>query len=331
MKFSPSNFYIGIVDLFAILLPGAMVSLIIYHTDWLGIKSWLVFPEENNAFYVSFLFLLAAYLVGHIVSQISAYLDKWVYDKLNGKLVYHEEKHLRNLELVKTIRKEVYQDYTEGNHLSNFEWSVNKLLKELPEVVDEIERYMADSKFFRSLVLIFPLLAIILWSQSKSSLGWLCLAIAAFSAIRYFHKKRKATETSYKGVIFLEQLNQRKGSLAERGKTEPTTKLRSFRSDNNPNFKTRESQIKYLSTGLSGKVSHIEIPAKAQWATVLSNTDNEIWCCLEGRGMMTFPEMGNTPKTVLVQHASVPMPKGKKVEINNDGNMPLILVSISLT
>jgi len=298
--------------------------------DWLGIKSWLVFPQENIEFYASFLFLLAAYLVGHIVSQISAYLDKWVYDKLNGTLVYNEEKHRRNVELVKTIRKEVYQDYTESKYLNNFEWSVNKLLKDLPEVIAEIERYTADSKFFRSLILIFPLLAAILWNQNKILFMWVCVALAAFSAIRYFHKRRKATETAYKGVIFLEQLNQRKGSLAENDNAETTTEVRKFRSYNNPNFKSRESQIKFLQTGFSGKVSHIEIPAKSQWATVLSNTDNLVWCCLEGRGMITLPEVGSSANTVLVQHASVPMPKGKKVEINNDGDSSLMLVSISL-
>jgi mannose-6-phosphate isomerase-like protein (cupin superfamily) len=330
MKFSPSNFYIGLIDLFAILLPGAIVSLIIYHTDWLGIKSWLVFPQENNEFYVSFLFLLAAYLVGHIVSQVSAYLDKWVYDKLNGTLVFKEEKHRRNVEQVKTIRQEVYQDYTEGKHLNNFEWSVNKLLKELPEVVAEIERYTADSKFFRSLLLIFPLLTGILWSQSKWQLGWLCLGLTVFSAIRYFHKRRKATETAYKGVIFLELMNQKKGDFREIDKPVPTIAPKSFRSNDNPNFKAREGQIKFLQTGFSGQVSHIEIPPKAQWTTIIPTTENEVWCCLEGRGVMAFPETDNTSKTVLVSNASVPMPKGKKVEINNDGDGPLMLVSISL-
>lgn len=328
MNFKPSNFYIGIIDLFAILLPGAIVSLIIYYMDWLGIKSWLIFPKDNNAFYTVFLFLLSAYLIGHIVSQLSSYLDKWVYGKMNGKWVYHKEKHRQNLESVKKIRREIYKDRSGTNHLNNFEWSKNKLLLELPPVIDEIDRYLADSKFFRSLILIFPLLAGVLWYQKQSLFGWICIALMAFSAVRYFHKKRKATETAYKGVVFLEKLHRGKAS-DQADEPEGENQLQ-YRRGDNPKFRIFKSQIEFLNSGFKGRISHIEIPSKRNWTTQTSTAENEVWCCLQGNGVMVFPEMNSFSKTIISPNASVLMPKSKRVEIKNDGLEPLMLVSISL-
>lgn len=329
MNFKPSNFYIGIIDLFAILLPGAIVSLIIYHTNWLGIKSWLVSQESYGSFYSSFLFLLSAYLLGHIISQLSAYIDKWVYDNLNGSLVYDSKKAKRNVTEVKRIRKDIYQDYSGTKHLNTFEWSKNKLLKEQPAILDDIERYIADSKFFRSLILIFPILAGVLFNNSQKTLGWICLGLMAFSVVRYFHKRRKATETAYKSVIFLDKLHGGKTFDTERG-GDTNNKDTYFRKNDNPNFKSHQSQIKFLQSGFNGKVSHIEIPAKGSWTTQTSLTDNEVWCCLQGRGMAYIPDNQNS-KTILIPDASFPVPKGKSIRIENNNDQSLMIVAIGVS
>ena len=84
-----------------------------------------------------------------------------------------------------------------------------KLQKELPEVVQEAERYTADSKFFRGLFLILIALTFVLLYNKSFGLSSICFFIGIFSLIRYFHKRQKAVNTLYKGIVFLEKLDNK--------------------------------------------------------------------------------------------------------------------------
>ena len=80
MNFKPSTFYISIIDIFAILLPGSIASLIIYHFNQTAINAYIDVGPENTMFFTSFVLLFSSYLFGHIISQVSAYMDVWIYD-----------------------------------------------------------------------------------------------------------------------------------------------------------------------------------------------------------------------------------------------------------
>lgn len=149
--------------------------------------------------------LFSAYLFGHIISQVSAYLDDYVYDRLKDK-VYKDQKCVNK---VKEIRENRYGNKMTPVYVSTFNWSVFKLQKEYPEAADEVERYMADSKFFRSLFVIMMVLGCVFLFQPGIGLTvkLACFALAAFSMVRYFKKRRKSTETAYKYIIFSEELN----------------------------------------------------------------------------------------------------------------------------
>jgi hypothetical protein len=45
--FKPSTFYISLIDLFAILLPGAIAALVIYHFNRLAIDGFLDVGKVN--------------------------------------------------------------------------------------------------------------------------------------------------------------------------------------------------------------------------------------------------------------------------------------------
>lgn len=203
MKFSPNNFYIGIIDLFAIILPGCIVSLTVYYFYHLEVNNSLKSTGQSE-FLSAFILLFSSYIFGHIISQLSAYLDKWVYDRFKDKIY----KNQTLLNLVKQIRTEIYGNSSEDLKLvSSYEWTEMKLHKELPQAVQEAERYVADSKFFRSLLLILFILTIPLLIIGKYLLALICFLISGFSLVRYFHKRQKATKTLYKGIIFMEKLN----------------------------------------------------------------------------------------------------------------------------
>ncbi len=174
MNFSPNNFYIGIIDLFAILLPGCIVSLTIYYFYHNPADVFLQ-ATGNSGFFSGFVLLFSSYLFGHIVSQLSAYLDKYLYDKFKDK-IYRDTSLLNQ---VKKIRTDKYSNTAEEMKLvSSFEWAQMKLQKELPDAVQEAERYTADSKFFRGLLLILFVLSFILLFNKSFYVSASCFGIA---------------------------------------------------------------------------------------------------------------------------------------------------------
>jgi ABC-type multidrug transport system fused ATPase/permease subunit len=207
MNFSPSNFYISIIDLFAILLPGVIASLVIYYFSSDVIDGLLNGNADNKTFFSGFVLLFGSYLFGHIISQVSAYLDKWVYDRFK-EIVFKDHKCV---DKVNEIRTNHYGNDSNQVYVNTYKWSVFKLQKEYPDAAAEVERYMADSKFFRSLFVIMVVLGFVFVFQPDVTLNVTigCFILAAFSMIRYFKKRRKSTETAYQYIIFTEQLNSK--------------------------------------------------------------------------------------------------------------------------
>lgn len=202
MSFNPNNFYIGVIDLFAILLPGAIAALAIYFHYNVGIDAFLNLTGQQG-FFSSFLLLFASYLFGHIISQASAYLDK-LYDNLRKK---KNETDTR-LNLVKSIRRENYGNSEKDlSTVNTYDWSVYKLQQQAPNAAGEVERYTADSKFFRGLVLIASAIFIVFLGKGAWLLAVLSVLIALFSWVRYVRKRDKAKTTAYQYVIFLERLH----------------------------------------------------------------------------------------------------------------------------
>lgn len=207
MDFKPSNLYISLVDLFAILLPGAISSLVIYHFNRQAIDALIKVNQESSNFLSGFILLLSSYLFGHIISQISAYLDDWVYDPFKDK-VYNDQKCAKK---TMEIRERLYGNEMATQYVNTYKWSVFKLQKEYPDAAAEVERYMADSKFFRGLFVVMLVLGIVFLFQPNvgSQVSVACFLLSAFSMIRYFRKRRKSTETAYQYIIFNEELNNK--------------------------------------------------------------------------------------------------------------------------
>lgn len=157
MNFQPSNFYISIIDLFAILLPGAIAALVIYLELREGIEVGIKGVESDSSFIKGFGLLAAAYLLGHFIGQLSAYLDEWIYDPLKKKVFSEQNRVVK----VQCIRKKKYEIKPNPVYVNAYKWSLYKLQREMPEAAVEVNRYMADSKFFRSFFVLLLVLAII--------------------------------------------------------------------------------------------------------------------------------------------------------------------------
>ena len=148
MDYKPSDFFVGVVDFFAVLLPGALVAALIRKDASpyvFGTRG--VLPAIGSSAEGWLTFVIAAYLIGSLLFLVGAFLDALLYDPLRKVAV-------------PTVRNGAYTRATElkqrvlpslgGDALNTFQWARATLRLRAPEAVGEVERYEADSKFFRS-------------------------------------------------------------------------------------------------------------------------------------------------------------------------------------
>ena len=227
MAIEPQKFFIGVIDLFSILLPGALFTYEVKDTVgpyWLGAR-YAAFGGTEGWI----VFLFASYLLGHFVFLIGSWLlDDRLYDPIRtatysqqvwrlakgGKLSSPLWRWLAR-RLIKggadaALRQaiEVKEHYLGPSNASSsinaFQWCKASLVFEHENAVTRIERFEADSKFFRSLVIV--LLFLIPWSYGKDRRlvlpGILFLLVLAFW--RYMDQRVKSTSLAYWYMISLE-------------------------------------------------------------------------------------------------------------------------------
>ena len=78
-----SEFYVGVIDLFAILLPGSIATALL--EPYLGDKIFgdlLLAPQSSAAMWVAF--LAVSYFMGHLIFLLGSYIDPF-YNALREK------------------------------------------------------------------------------------------------------------------------------------------------------------------------------------------------------------------------------------------------------
>lgn len=146
MGYKPGDFFIGVIDFFGILVPGA-VLLFLQRPFFSSLFSDEIidFADDPATFWVAFFF--ASYVMGHLLLGMGV--------PLNGLLrVYLPEK-----------KDEFYKEALETGTLSQpcktradaFHRAYSFILLKSSSALVEIERQMADYKLFRSLTLVFAI------------------------------------------------------------------------------------------------------------------------------------------------------------------------------
>lgn len=246
MSFEPQKFFIGLMDFFSILLPGALLTYLLkddvgprivgvrYH-ELAGSEGWIVF-------------LFSSYLFGHFIFLVGSWLlDDHVYDPIRratyksqiGELAKGKQLSWRwvrwlarylfkkdvDIAVSRTAKiKEYYLSPVNATSTINaFQWSKAKLTLERPGAMATVQRFEADSKFFRSLVVV--LVFLILWAllSGRPAIAPIGIALLPLAAWRYKDQRVKATNQAYWYVITLE--SQRAGGFRQPAPptlTEPT-------------------------------------------------------------------------------------------------------------
>jgi len=228
MNFEPQKFFIGLVDFFSILMPGAVLTFL--GKDWFMVKFGLDNGYPLNGAEAVLVFVFASYLLGHFVFLLSSVLDDLVYDPLRGltewgqiskRLTKGEELSARwqrrfasskwvfgdnadnAVVQAQWIKARALQGLEAEKAVNAFQWSKARLTKDLPEGLLAVQRFEADSKFFRSFVVVLALLTAF-YALRCNWLALFCLAALAPALWRYIDQRFKATQQAYWFVIMLE-------------------------------------------------------------------------------------------------------------------------------
>jgi 8-oxo-dGTP pyrophosphatase MutT (NUDIX family) len=227
MNFEPEKFFIGLMDFFSILLPGALLTYLLMDSAGPTILGAVQYKKlSSTPGWVGFLF--ASYLLGHLIFLLGSWLDE-IYDwfrnhTLNAQieglakrgklshwmvrvLVWVVFKRESNHAVNRVVRiKEKSLESLRAKHAINaFQWSKATLSAERPASLAVVERFEASSKFFRCLTVVL-LIVLLIWplsGVSRSDGLLIALALLLLSMWRYMEQRFKSTNQAYWSVIAL--------------------------------------------------------------------------------------------------------------------------------
>lgn len=222
----PSDFFLSVVDFFAVLLPGASI---VYLLQPIIVMPALWSPASPTQGWV--VFLVLAYIAGHLLHAVGSWLlDDYVYGKLYIPLwrsshwraaklarqanpsALHEDK-----EAASTLLARVYLTTDANPQGTNYyDWCLSDVRRRCPAGATEVDRVQADSKFFRSMVFVFLVAGLI--SLGKCLVWWVsvgAVALAVFAIWRFCELRWTATKRVYEYYLLLSRQNHETGSAAD--------------------------------------------------------------------------------------------------------------------
>jgi hypothetical protein len=177
MNFAPEQFFIGVFDFFSIVLPGALLTYLFKdnvgppffgdnYQKLAGTEGWLVF-------------LFSSYLVGHFVFLLGSWLlDDHLYDPIRSATYVRQVRRLakgerlspiwarwlaarlfkRNVDApvhqAEMIKERHLDSLKASSAINTFQWCKPRLALDHSEAMAMVQRFEADSKFFRSFVIV---------------------------------------------------------------------------------------------------------------------------------------------------------------------------------
>jgi hypothetical protein len=227
MSTKPADFFIGVIDFFAIILPGALLAYLALVALRQNHPPLVDLPRENTApGWVAF--ALSSYLLGHFASLIGAFFLDGLYDKTyrtfkshtwrwgpieqtpDDKSSCYQRTHLgiwSRLEDQLYRQASALKDAALGkSNVTTYKWARMTLQLHAAGALQEIDRLEADSKFFRSVTVVLLIVAAAfggaITSQVGTAWGGLLLVIFVYLSFwRFSNLRWKAAEAAYLAVI----------------------------------------------------------------------------------------------------------------------------------
>lgn len=196
MNYKPSDFFIGLVEFFSILLPGFCVVYIITINTIdqcynLSNPSWLYYA-------------ITSYIVGHILYAFSGLWKKNLNDLmiiqfyskkgLLRKLFKNmpESRGLALIEEAKKIKDECFKNESYCQDIKFYDWINIMISKEDPQLMTITQRLEADSNFFRSFTIVCIVIAYFYFQCTPILVSSILLFF--FSLWRFVNRRFNAEE-----------------------------------------------------------------------------------------------------------------------------------------
>ncbi len=350
MKLKPQDFFIGVIDFFSVILPGALVTYflkVLLSANDFGVYKVFPLPESETQQWI--VFLVATYIIGHIIFLVASFLDKLVYDKRLSKLFYKKNFDFAYLTATSIREQYLYSSTWIGQHITEnkltenkikefhreknweiintFKWAQSFLAIKYPETLVDINKFEADSKFFRSLVVAFIIIGsvqLLYIDKEEWKIGTCFFVLSLLSLYRYGDLRYKSTQKAYELIITIN--HKEKGLFAG---TDPLTL------DNRVLFEapakvaaSYQNRIASLTKGLHVNSKMLAIPWNETW-NVLNLPYSETLYCLSGRCMAKVTEDNSEDgKIIIVPNAIVPLQPKLSFKITNKQQGPLLLLSV---
>lgn len=182
MSFEPEKFFIGLMDFFTILLPGALLTYPLMNQVGPVVLGSGYYRLSDAGAWAAF--LLASYLFGHLIFLLGSWLDEF-YDLGRGYtlnvqidllahrgrllswlarvliwLVFKDERNFAVKRAI-MIKEQAIAQLRAEDSINAFQWCKAWLNVESPPSLAVVQRFEADSKFFRSLTVVLFLLLLL--------------------------------------------------------------------------------------------------------------------------------------------------------------------------
>ena len=199
MSYKPSEFLISVSELVSILLPGALAAFILLPSFMQVAAAHRLPSLEGAAGWVAF--VLLAYLMGHLIFLLGAWLDK-PYDLLRQRL-RPREKDSAYLAATAVAGAMLKNAQTATN---TYKFATALLCLNYEMAAAEVRQFEADSKFFRSLTVLMILLLLLCWRRLNGvEVGVIALLLVA-CFWRYVERRWKSTRRAFEYLITVASL-----------------------------------------------------------------------------------------------------------------------------
>lgn len=193
-----SEFYVGVIDFFAILLPGAIATAILAPRIGHFVIGPLVAVPTSEAGNWA-VFLICSYFLGHLIFLIGSYID-YLYNAIRERRnPYGNESAYQ----CATRVRDSMVDEAERKALNTFQWAKSILITKYPAAAEDVHRLEADSKFFRSLLVVCVLSSIVFFTNERMLESIMALALAPLCFARYYERRLKSTTQAYIYIIVM--------------------------------------------------------------------------------------------------------------------------------
>ena len=236
MDYKPGDFFLGVVDFLAILVPGAVLSFALtpYAESIFGVAH--LFPPIPDTPVRWIAFLIIAYVIGHLIASVASSLLDPLYDRTYRNLHRLPIKKPRICFLAKiktawklddenasdpllTAAKELKDKQIKELGLksnsaalakkSTLMWAQSQVTLLSSTATAEIERYQANSKFFRSMTIVLSvMIGLTIFRETLSWLLWchvsLIFLLLILFCYRFMQLRWEATKRTYEYFLLLE-------------------------------------------------------------------------------------------------------------------------------